>query len=275
MYVLQNLEDLFQMVVEFEYLRLENDNIVITPRLNAQIHERVRREQVLLNSKLSALGVPEKLKVLLEIKSKADVDKYCRSLQLTEFELFLLIHNCNQIYFKHQSRFQEHIPADREITDNDRENLDKRNFRSFSRKISSLLEFRKRSHIHLFERGAEWHLFYYTYSDIETKRKSHWKGGSHLHYISHLWTYYAKDKILTLFDERRSEISGYSHIKFSPFEYPDSMQYLEVPVTIFGSQPMLLAINATLPDDPNSNPIPTAHVVTRGIWVTSLSIPPG
>ena len=192
--------------------------------------------------------------------------------RLSEFELFLLIHNCGQINFSHQSRFQEHIPDDRIITDNDRENLHKDNLHSFSRKLFSLLKFRKRSHIHLFERDAEWHLFYYTYRDLEAKGKSHWKGGPHLHYISHLWTRYAKDKILTLFDQRRSGISGYSHIRFSPFEYPNPLQHVEAPLTIFGSQPMLLAINANLPSDPNSNPIPTAHVVTRGIWITSISI---
>ena len=108
-YVVENLNDLFQMAVEFEYLRLYKNNVPITPLLNARIQDRVKREQVLLNHKLSSLGSPQKLKTLLEIKSKSDVEKYCRNLQLSEFELFLLIHNCGQINFSHQSRFQEHV----------------------------------------------------------------------------------------------------------------------------------------------------------------------
>jgi len=272
-YVIQNLDDLSQMAVEFEYFRLYNNNIIITPRLNARIQDRVKREQILLNHKLSSLGVPEKLKTLLEIRSKSDVTKYCRTLEFSEFELFLLIHNCRQINFSHQSKFPEHIPDDLVITDNDHKNLKKGKVRSL-RKLHSLLKFRKRSHVHLFEHEAEWHLFYYTYSEVDTGRESHWKGGTHLHYISHLWTHYAKDEILTLFDQRRSNISGYAHIKFSPFEYPDSLEHQDAPITIFGNQPMLLAINSNLPLDPNSDPVPTAHVMTRGIWISSISIRP-
>lgn len=266
--IAQNSDDLLQMAVEFEYLRLFNDNTPITPLLNTRIHDRAKREQMLLNHKLSSLGLPQNLKTLLETTSKSDVEKYCRNLQLSEFELFLLVHNCEQISFNHHSRFQEHVPDDRAIADSDRENLNKDDVHSF-RKLFSVFQFRMRSHIHLFGRGSEWHLFYYTYRDIDEKEKSHWKGGPHLHYISHLWTHYEKDKVLTLFDKRRSDISGYSHIRFSPFKYP---KHTQIPVTTFGSQPMLLAINSDLPSDPNSNPIPTAHVATRGIWITSISI---
>ena len=84
-YVVQNLNDLLQMAVEFEYLRLYKDNIPITPLLDTRIQDRVKREQVLLNSKLSSLGLPQKLRALLEIKSKSDVDKYCRKLHLRHY----------------------------------------------------------------------------------------------------------------------------------------------------------------------------------------------
>jgi hypothetical protein len=269
-YAVRTEEELFQMAVELEYLRLYEDGIPVTSLLNSRIQDRVRREQLLLQHKLSSLGIPENLKTLLKIESKSEVEKFCRTLQFTEFELFLLIHNCNQINFTHLSKFHEHIPNDRVITETDRDELRKGKFRSFTKKINSLMQFRKRSHVHFFESGTDWHCFFYSYNDIDLGDKSRWKYGSHLHYISHLWTYYDKDKVLSSFDTRRSNISHYTHIKFTPFEYTSSGR-IEIPFTIFGWQPTLLAISADLPLNPNLNPIPSAQLATRGFWSGEIS----
>jgi hypothetical protein len=260
------------MAVEFEYMRLTVDGLTITPRMNNRVEDRALREQMLLNHNLSLLGVPKKLCSLLEIKSKSHAEKYCRNLRLTEFELFLLIHNCSQIDFTHQSRFAQYVPPERDITDSDRENLKEANFAKFANKMVALLEARKSSHIHLLERGKEWHLFYYNFSDTAEIGKTHWEG-PHLHYISHLWTNYEKESLLAQFDQRKSKIFGYLHIRFVPFQYPQSLAHQAPPVSSFGVQPMLLAINSVIPSDPNSIPIPTAHVTMRGFWSTTVSIP--
>lgn len=170
-----------------------------------------------------------------------------RDFQLNELELFLLIHNCGQINFKHHPKFDEHIPNHLMLTDSDIENLHKGELLKYSKKLNSLLEFRKQSHVHLFE------------------------SNNHLHYISHLWMQGDKDQILASFDQRRTKFSGY-HIKFSQFEHPSLLDQKEVPITIFGEQPMLLAINHNIPADPISNPIPFAHLATRGVWISSIGI---
>src|SRR5258708_17062688 len=154
-YIVRSQDDLFQMAVDFEYMRLLKEEIVVTPLLHDRIVQRVQREQLLLDSKISSLGIPQKLKDLFEIKSKSEAEKYCRVLRLNEFELFLLIHNCDQINLTHDSRFKEYIPRDRTMGDKDREGLSKRKYLEYAKKLTSLLEFRKQSHIHLFESGGE------------------------------------------------------------------------------------------------------------------------
>lgn len=271
-YVVSDQEGLFQTAVDLEYLRLYEEGIPIMPLMEDRIQDRVRREQLLLKNKLSAQGIPEKFKKLLEIDAKSESEKYCRKLRIDEFEFFLLIHNCNQIDFYHQSKFPEYVPDHLVITESDRENLNQGILRPISKKISSLMQERRRIHVHLFEHGPKWHCFYYSYDDTLPDEKAHWKYGCHLHYVSYLWPKYNKDQILELFDTRKTKISGNLHIRFSPFEYSQPLSTSDnIPFSHFGWQPMLLAINSDLPSIPNVNPIPTAQLATRGFWSATVS----
>lgn len=273
-YVARSTDDLLSMAVDFEYLRLHEENTIVTARLHKLIEDRVLREALILKSKIKSLGIPEKFISLFEISKKSEAEKYCKNLQLDEFDLFLLIHNCSQIDFSHEAKFREHIPDDVQIKDKGKELLQNGMNKEFGRKMDNLLKFRKQSHVHYFGHNNEWHIFYFTYSDTSEHKESHWEGGPHIHYLSHLWETRTKEEVFKSFDARKISRSGF-HIKFIPFQFPEGMGDTEVPISsVFGYQPMLSVINSQLPEDPITTPIATAHVATRGIWTSNISIRP-
>ena len=176
-----------------------------------------RKKQDEYDKAVDAEGVPEKLKTLFEIKKKSEAVRYCRQLELSEHELFLLVHNSSEIGFAHRSKFGEFVPQHLKVSDLDIANLKNNAPRQFLKKIDGILLERRRVHVHLFEGADEWHCFYYSYQDMESDSKTHWKYGSHLHYVSHLWPNLKKEEVWASFDKRFTDISGDIHIKLIPF----------------------------------------------------------
>jgi len=196
---------------------LQANGIVVTPEIEQQILLLLRKRQAEFDQQVSSLGIPDRLKTLLEFTKKSKAVAYCKSIILPEKELGILIKNCSQIRFTHRSKFKEFVPQDREILDADISAMKKGNPRQFVSKFDRILKERKVNHIHLFERGKEWHCFYFSYSDIESSKESHWKRGSHLHYVSYLWPNLRKRQVWESFDKRNVAIQGV-HIKLKPLE---------------------------------------------------------
>lgn len=233
------------MLVDLELASLRLRGVVCTPSQTSHIRDRVRREQLDSDRQISNEGIPENLKILLEITKKAEAEKYCRRLSISELELFLLIHNCNQMNFEHRAKFPMYVPPQLEITDGDETSLKSGNPRPYSKKMKSILLERRHIHVHLFQRDAEWHCFYFSYEDIEPN-DNHWKHGCHLHYVSYLWPNHTKDGIWNTFDIRFTDIPGKLHIRFTPYEYTSAVP---------GNGP---------------TPTPTAQIATRGCWVATI-----
>jgi hypothetical protein len=271
-YVALDKEGLLLTAIDLEYLRLIVEGIPITESMKKLVQDRVRREQMLLDHNIGAQGVPEQVRMLFELSRKADVRKYCSNLQISEFEFFLLIHNCNQLAWSHRSKFPQYVPSHLQITDEDEHKLHRGDIIPLATKVGPLMQERRRIHIHFFEQDKLWHCFYFSYDDLLSGNAAHWKHGPHLHYVSHLWPRYHKDQVWSLFDTRYTDISGAFHIRFAQFEYPPPRAQRDyVPVSLFGYQPMLSVINANLPSALNFNPIPTAQVATRGFWTGGIS----
>ena len=89
---------------------LHLNGVQITPAVEKVILRFVQRKQDELDRQVDTEGIPSKLIPLFEIKKKSKVMGYCKKLELSEEELFLLIHNCSQIGFKHRSKFTEFVP---------------------------------------------------------------------------------------------------------------------------------------------------------------------
>ena len=197
-------------------------DIKITPDVEKEVLEFSRKRQDQLGKEIYNEGIPEKFKTLFEKKTKSRVTKYCRKLLLTDEELFLLIYNSSQIGFRHQSKFNEFIPQHLKIRESDISNLKKGIPTKLIKKTKALFKERRRIHAHLFERDEQWHRFYYSYRDIGSNRKSHWKYGSHLHYVSYLWPNLDKEKIWASFDKRFTDIQGAIHIRLLSIDFDKS-----------------------------------------------------
>lgn len=275
-YVALDMEGLRQTAVDLEHLRLIVDGVPVTDFMARRIEDRVRREQVLLDHSLAAEGVPGNLKSLLEIGRMADVRKHLNQQQVSEYELFLLIHNCKQIGWSHRSKFPEYVPDHLRITEKDRRDLHRGKLKPMARKFASVMEERRRIHVYLFEQNSMWHCFYFSYDDLQDGSASHWEHGPHLHYVSHLWPKYSKEEVWSLFDTRHTKISGAVHVRFRQFEYsssgtnPGDLAFSPH----FGYQPMLTVLDASTRTNPNRDPIPTAQVATRGFWSFDISSRP-
>lgn len=273
-YEVSDTEGLRQAAVDLEHLRLITDGVPITESLASKIEDRVRREMMLVDHSVSTEGVPEKLKFLLELDQLAHVRKYIGQQSVSEYELFLLIHNSKQIGWSHRSKFPEYVPDHLLITERDQSDLHRGELKPMARKLASTMEERRRIHIHLFEKNSMWNCFYFSYDDLQNGSASHWAHGPHLHFVNHLWPKYSSEEIWSLFDTRHTKISGALHVRFNQFEYSPAE---ENPVDDafsphFGYQPMLIVLGARARSNPNRDPIPTAQVATRGFWSFDISL---
>ncbi len=272
LYYVTDQEGLCQMavdLVEFQYLQ---NGTRLPPELRAKIERDVRFERTIYNSELADLGVPEKLSTLFQLSKKSDVEQYCRTLTISEFELFLLIRNCHLIGYSHKSKFPEYIPDHLVITDSDTAKLKEGNIGPASKKLGPLLDERRHINVHMFCNESDWHCFFFSYEDIEEDEKNHWKHGSHVHYISHLWPNFTKEQVWEAFEIRKTKLSSSLHIRCDPYVYPKMQTPDDYPVSTNDS-PGSFAFDLSLTSDSSSFPIPSAHLATRGVWITTVSIP--
>lgn len=267
-------EGLIQMDVDMKLEQLHANGVVITPNVKSQVKDSVRRKKAEYHDKVSQVGIPDKLINLFQITRKSQAERYSRGLVLSEYDLFLLTHNCSQIRFTHRSRFKQHIPDHLIVSDTDRGEMKTGNPKSFLKKVRSGLLERRYIHVHLFEYGSDWHYFYFSHQDIDPADTNHWKYGCHLHYISHLWPNLKKSWIWKKFNKRFTEISGSLHIRFKPFEFPNPDEAIESDLNDKSTLPPWAVIfNPNLAYGCGSVPLPVAHMATRGLWVTKVSIP--
>lgn len=215
LYCVKDAEGEIQVYKEYIKSNLEVSGIQVTPEIEQVIVEYLRCQQQIAEQQLYSEGIPEKFQDLFDFTKKKKAVAYCKTIRISEDELALLVHNCSQIGFKHRSKFKEFVPKERLLSDSDISDLKQGKPRNFISKVRSIFQERKKYHVQLFEKGTEWHCFYYTYRDMQSGQ---WKLGSHLHYVSHLWPEYRKRQVWESFDKRDVSIRGI-HIKLEPFVY--------------------------------------------------------
>jgi hypothetical protein len=226
LYIAKSREGLIRMFADILKDALELKGIAVTPEIERLTLELCRKKLDENDREADKRGIPEKIKVLFEISKKSEVVKYCRNIELSEDELYLLVHNSSQIGFRHRSKFAEFVPQHLKVTDSDISNLHNNKPRKLVKKAKAIFLERRRIHVHLFERGNQWHCFYDSYQDMESGSKSHWKYGSHLHYVSHLWPQLTKEGVWAAFDKRFTDISGSIHIRLIPFKYDEGPNHV-------------------------------------------------
>ena len=274
LYFASDQEGLIQMDVDMKLAQLYANGVVITPDIKFLVKSNVQQRKAEYHDKVDQVGVPDELKNLFLITRKAQAERYSRGLVLSEYDLFLLIHNCTQIHFTHRSKFRQHVPDHLKVSDTDRDEMKTGSPKKTLTKIRSGLLERRWIHVHLFECGQDWHYFYFSHQDIDPTDTNHWKYGCHLHYISHLWPNLKKGWIWKKFNKRSTEISGSLHIRFEPFEFLNPDEAVESNLNDESTLPPWAVIfNPNLAYGCGSVPLPVAHMATRGLWVTKVSIP--
>jgi hypothetical protein len=203
---------------------LKIQGVIATPEIEKKIILYCKEQKEKDDREVASLGIPEIFKELLSFIKKSKAVAFCKRIIISENDLYLLIRNCSQIGFTCRSKFTEFVPKNRKILDSDIIELKKGKTQSLLKKLNRIFEERKRYSVHLFERNKEWHCFYNTYQDMEQGEKRHWEKGSHIHYLSHLWTEYRKKQVWDSFDKRNIEVQGI-HIKLKPFEIDESKRY--------------------------------------------------
>jgi len=213
LYVIHDQEGIVLANADLIKAAMQLKGITITPEVEQQIFLYCREKQAEIDRVTNSEGIPDKLNTLLEFTKKSKVVAYCKRIQLSEHEMFLLMHNCSQIGFTYKSKFTEFVPQGRKVLDSDISDMKQGNPRQFLKKVHGTIEERKRNHVHLLEKGKEWHCFYFSYRDMDYGKKGHWKHGSHLHYVSHLWPNLRKRQVWESFDQRNVDIQGSIHIR--------------------------------------------------------------
>lgn len=263
------------MDADMKLAQLHATGVLITPEVKSQVESDVEWRKTKYHDRVSQIGVPDKFKVLFSMTRKAEAEDYSRNIVFSEYDLFLLIHNCSQIRFTHRSKFRQYVPEHLAVSDTDRDEMKAGNPKKALRKVHSTLLERKYIHVHLFEYSSHWHCFYFTHQDIEPTSANHWKHGCHLHYVSHLWPNFKKRPIWNKFNKRSTEISGGLHIRFQPFEYRDLSAEQEADPDKAGKvPPWAIIFDPNLANGCGSVPLPVAHLATRGLWMTKMSLRP-
>ena len=105
LYFATDQEGLIQMAIDMELEQLRAKGRFVTPDIKSKIRSDMRQKRAEYHDKVSQLGVPDKLKNLLLVTKKAEAEQYIKELVISEYDLFLLIHNCCQIQHLRLTRF--------------------------------------------------------------------------------------------------------------------------------------------------------------------------
>ena len=141
---------------------------------------------------------PADLIRLCNLPSKADAERYCRSLTIRQrdFVCFVMYGIGGVLNnYKYASFFQDRIPSHLVPTDDERSALAANGLGPLQGKAKKTLNqmgeiLRQRKHLaaHLFytPSGRHWSLFYLSFREVRAVG-NHWAHGPHLHFASSIW----------------------------------------------------------------------------------------
>lgn len=203
-----------QTMVDMHREWLLNRGETVTKRIAAGIEDFWRKQWAEFLAETAEQGIPEKLRMLLQFTRKVNAVKYCKTLELNDDDLSLLIYNCAQIGFRHKIRTRDFLPQHLQLSRDDIAHMKKGRPKAFLKKTSGMGTERKRVMVHLFERDDQWHCFHFSWNDLACGDAAHWKYGAHIHYVSYLWSNLQNTRIMESFDKRTADIPGSMHIRF-------------------------------------------------------------
>jgi hypothetical protein len=187
------------------------------------IDKLAREEAEKIKRRTKRGGIPSSLRILLSLKEKKKAVSWIKKMTISTQYISNLILNCKKLGYIHRKKHKEFIPEDKKqrieemqinfVTKTGEAIL--YDEEKIIRQLAARYLNRKYSTAHLFEKGNEWHLFYFDHNDmyIPTGVNHHSKG-PHIHYISHLWgKHNDKETLWGQFENRDIKINS-EHIRF-------------------------------------------------------------
>jgi hypothetical protein len=163
--------------------------------------------------------VPPYLIQLLSIDSKAALEKYSRTIEITGHDFAILVGNAASLGYHHAIQHHEFRPEHLEPTKADLDALRNKNPQRFVRKINQIFKDRRLLVSHLFHNSSRWHLFYFDQRDTQEDRRNRWKRGSHIHVVNDLWPRYDPHKLWDIFSRADASAGSKLHIPFKRTRY--------------------------------------------------------
>lgn len=146
-------------------------------------------------------GTLESLLQIFYISKLSDLKKHCNSATIHHSDLanFVLWCKTTEAPFKHISSHRNFVPN--HLKDIDVSAIAKNGVGRFkppaqkaANKLFALLNERRMISGHMFLASDQWHFFYFDNKD-HSGRDNHWKGGPHIHLISHLMPNRSAEKV--------------------------------------------------------------------------------
>jgi hypothetical protein len=164
------------------------------------------------------------LLAIFAFKKKSDLKRHCRSITILQADLASLIYAsiAGQTPWSHRAHHREFRPEHLELGDGDLRALVTNGVgemqppaRKAMNKISAIFDERRllSGHIFFSPDQTEWHLFYFDQRDF-AERDNHWRGGSHIHLINHLWSSRTARDAWSQFCTGNPQLSGALHVRF-------------------------------------------------------------
>ncbi len=161
---------------------------------------------------------------LFTFDKKRDLAKYTRTIVLYQRDFVDVVLACQEgaLPFRHRAHYSERVPAHLvpsaeglEALAGNRVGLLKPQARNTVRKIGHLMRERRWYAGHMFytQNFYEWHFLVFDRADQAEGLESHWRGGSHLHFVNWLWPRLDPQEVWARFVEHNEKPASSLHIR--------------------------------------------------------------
>lgn len=181
----------------------KKNGIELTTELMQLLRAKALRREAEYYSAIRARGVSTSIRQLLAAKRKRDVERIAQEITIESSEFHDFLINCRMMGLSRHSTFHHFEPEQRVLTEEERASfLAARNApvapasvaeEKVSAKVQQLFVERLHRSVHLFTSANEWHCFFFSFEDISDE-ENHWSGGSHVHFVSHVFDSRLKKK---------------------------------------------------------------------------------
>jgi hypothetical protein len=191
-----------------------------TPEVVRLLKDDALKREAEYFAQVRARGVSKGIREMLDAKRKKDVERIADEIVISAEEFYDLCMNCRMLGLSRHSKFQHFEPEQRLLTGDERARLVApdgdpagRDEEKVVAKVRQLFVEREHRSIQMFANSDVWHCFFFSLEDIADDA-NHWRGGSHLHFVNHVFDPRLKRKaVWKALDERRHGLPKV-HVRF-------------------------------------------------------------